>query len=45
MAQKNKVSVAMIEQIMKDNFPAEVKTVEWCGIEIEYKEFLSMVAI
>ena len=43
MAQKNKVSVATIEQVMKEQFSNAVKTVEWCGVEIEYKEILTMV--
>ena len=43
MAQKNKVSVAAIEKVMKDQFNNGVKTVDWCGITIEYKELLNMV--
>lgn len=43
MAQKNKVSVATIEQVMKEQFGNDVKKVEWCGVEIEYKEVLTMV--
>lgn len=43
MAQKNKVSVATIEQVMKEQFGNAAKTVEWCGVEIEYKEVLTMV--
>ena len=43
MAQKNKVSVATIEQVMKEQFGNDVKKIEWCGVEIEYKEVLSMV--
>ena len=43
MAQKNKVSVATIEQVMKEQFGNDVKKVEWCGVEIEYKEILTMV--
>lgn len=43
MAQKNKVSVATIEHVMKEQFNNDVKTVEWCGVEIEYKEVLTMV--
>lgn len=43
MAQKNKVSVATIEQVMKEQFSNAAKTVEWCGVEIEYKEVLTMV--
>lgn len=43
MAQKNKVSVAAIEQAMKEQFNNDAKTVQWCGVEIEYKEVLSMV--
>ena len=43
MAQKNKVSVATIEQVMKEQFGNDVKKVEWCDVEIEYKEVLTMV--
>ena len=43
MAQKNKVSVATIEQVMKEQFGNAIKKVEWCGVEIEYKEVLTMV--
>lgn len=43
MAQKNKVSVATIEHVMKEQFGNDVKKVEWCGVEIEYKEVLTMV--
>lgn len=43
MAQKNKVSVATIEQVMKEQFGNDVKKIEWCGVEIEYKEVLTMV--
>ena len=43
MAQKNKVSVATIEQVMKEQFGNDVKKVDWCGVEIEYKEVLTMV--
>lgn len=44
MAQKknNKVSVAAIEKAMKENFAGEQKTFNWCGLEIEYKEIISM---
>lgn len=44
MAQKknNKVSVAAVEKAMKENFAGEQKTFNWCGLEIEYKEIISM---
>lgn len=44
MAQKknNKVSVATIEKIMKENFAGEAKKFDWYGAEIEYKKNISM---
>lgn len=44
MAQKknNKVSVATIEKIMKENFAGDTKTFDWYGVQVEYKENISM---
>lgn len=44
MAQKknNKVSVAAIEKIMKEHFASDTKTFDWYGVEVEYKENISI---
>ena len=44
MAQKktNKVSVATIEKVMKEQFAGEPKTFDWYGVEIEHKENIPM---
>ena len=44
MAQKknNKVSVASIEKVMKEHFTGVSKTFDWYGVEVEYKENISM---
>lgn len=44
MAQKkNKVSVAAIEGVMKEQFNENRKVFDWYGVEVEYLETLSMV--
>lgn len=43
MAKKNNmVPVATIEKIIKENFASDTKTFDWYGVEIEYKDNISM---